>query len=180
MVKAIAGAYVLGSGDAYALARADAHQEQLEPAQGELVVVLELAPVDALAVDPDAVQAAVVEHPDRLPLAVNERVAPRHGRVVEAHVRRKAAAQPGPALLQRDYPDPFAIVVREVVTTCHERLARLLQPFRPLDVLRAPAAGVGRGEHRRTGEALAVAARARRHDVALMKGDRVTAALAVE
>jgi len=44
----------------------------------------------------------------------------------------------------------------------------------------APALGVVHDEHRRTGEALAVAARAGWHDVALMQGDRVAARLAVE
>src|SRR5215213_1928411 len=98
-------------------ARAGAVQDQEvedEPADHQLVAVVELAQVDAVAVDEDAVEAAVVEDPDDLALAVDHRVATRDGRVVEADVGRQAAPDPRPALGHRDHAQ-VAVLVGDVV-----------------------------------------------------------------
>jgi hypothetical protein len=111
---------------------------------------------------------------------MDQRVPPGDGRVVEADVGGEAAPEPRPSLLKRDYADALAVVVGEVVAAGDERLARAEEPVGTLHLLGAPAAGVTGREHRRAGELLAGAARARRHDVALMQGYCVATALAVE
>src|SRR5947208_7807603 len=73
------------------LARRDLRRglEEVQPvtADHDLVAVAQDAPLDALAVDEDAIEAAVVQHADAVGLADYQRMAARHGRVVEAHVR---------------------------------------------------------------------------------------------
>ena len=63
---------------------------------------LQHAPLDALAVDEHAVEAAVVEHPHAVGLAHDQRVAARHRRVVEADVGGEAAPDARPLALEGD------------------------------------------------------------------------------
>ena len=84
---------------------------QVVAADHDLVAVGERAPLDPLAVDEHAVEAAVVEHAQAVRLADDQRVAARHGRVVEADVGGQAAADPRPLALQRERDD-VAVDVR--------------------------------------------------------------------
>ena len=65
-------------------------------ADDDLVAVASAGPLDAAAVDVDAVERAVVEHAHAVGLGDDQRVAARHGGVVEAHVGGQRAADPGP------------------------------------------------------------------------------------
>src|SRR4028118_2017473 len=77
--------------------------EEAIAADRELVAISQLAPFDELAVDVDAVEAAVVEYAQGLVvLPDHQRMATGDARVVEAHVGHGAAAKPVPALLQRE------------------------------------------------------------------------------
>ena len=67
----------------------------------DLVAVAQHPPLDALAVDEHAVEAAVVEDAHAVGLAHDQRVAARHGRVVEAHVGGQAAPDPRPLAVER-------------------------------------------------------------------------------
>ena len=71
-----------------------AHVEEVQAVapDDDLVAVAQRAPLDALAVDEDAVEGAVVEDPDAVGLAHDQRVAARDRRVVEADVGGQAAA----------------------------------------------------------------------------------------
>jgi hypothetical protein len=62
----------------------------------DLVAVGERRPLDPAAVDVDAVQGAVVEHPYAVGLGHDQRMTARHGGVVEAHVGRQRAPDPRP------------------------------------------------------------------------------------
>ena len=79
----------------------DLDEVQPVAADDDLVAVLQRAPLDALAVDEHAVEAAVVEHAHAVGLAHDQRVAARDGRVVEAHVGGEAAADPRPLARER-------------------------------------------------------------------------------
>ena len=74
----------------------------------DLVAIGQGAPLDPLAVDEHAVEAAVVEHPQAVGLAHDQRVAAGHGGVVEADVSRQAAPDPGPLALEREGDDVLA------------------------------------------------------------------------
>src|SRR5581483_425019 len=130
-----AGEIVSGAGGAHpsgGLAErvaGEAYVVEPEAADQDLVAVLELVPVHALAVEEDAVQAAVVEHPGIARLAVDERVPARDGGIVEADVRRQAAAHPRPAVLERDHVDALVVLVGDVVALLDQRLARALEPL---------------------------------------------------
>src|SRR5918996_2322596 len=132
-------------------------------ADRQLVAVQEPSPVDRLAIDEQAVEAAVVEHPQRLfGLPDDQAVAPRDGWVVEAGVGRDAASDPRPATLQAE--DLDALVAKGKVSTRGvDLVARLTQPFgrrrlggdRKLSRRRLVGCAL---EHRGASEALAAAA----------------------
>ena len=69
---------------------------------------VERRPVDALAVDVDAVQRAVVEHAYTVRLVHHQRMTAGHGRVVEADVGRQRAADPRPFARDGGHDAPAA------------------------------------------------------------------------
>src|SRR5205085_6766576 len=100
----------------------------------DLIPVFELVPVDPLAIQEDSVQAAVVEYSDASLVPVKQRMAARDGRVVEAHVRGEASAEPCPSLLERYYANLAVIVEREVVDSRLQVGTCVRQPGRNLDL----------------------------------------------
>jgi hypothetical protein len=159
------------------------HEVQVVAADDDLVAVGQDAPLDALAVDEDPVEAAVVEDPHAVGLAHDERVPAGDGGVVEAHVRGQAATDPRPLALERHDPDLVALAPGQV-------LGRSLQGVADRGHHGVAVVGVAGGrtrahvrrrEERGAHEAVAVAARARgehvlgteRHDVpALLAPER--------
>jgi hypothetical protein len=136
---------------------------QVKAADRQLVAVQEPAPVDALAVHEQPVEAAVVEHPQwLLALPDDQPVAARDSRVVEPDIRGDAAADPGPAALEGK--DLKVVVLEdEIAAGGVERVSRGLEPSR-CRRLRGDRK-LGRGgliagafEDRRASEALAPAA----------------------
>ena len=87
-----------------------------------------VAPLDALAVDVDAVERAVVEHAYAVGLADHERMTARDRRVVEADVGGQRAPDPGPLLVQRRHDVAAGLLVGEVLAGHGEPVASLLQP----------------------------------------------------
>ena len=83
----------------------DLQEPQGVAADEDLVAVGQRRPLDALAVDEDAVQRAVVEHADAVRAAHEQGVAARDGGVVEADVGGQGAADAGPLAGERDDPD---------------------------------------------------------------------------
>ena len=67
----------------------------------DLVAVGQRRPLDAAAVDVDAVERAVVEHAYAVGLGDDQRMTARDGRVVEAHVGGQRAADPRPLARRR-------------------------------------------------------------------------------
>src|SRR5215210_2058627 len=100
------------------------------PADRDLVAVAERSPVDALAVDVDAVERAVVEHTDPVGLRHDEGMTARDGGVVEADVRGERAPDARP--LARDGGDdaPARVLVGEVLAGHGQPGAGLLDPVR--------------------------------------------------
>src|SRR5688572_13746951 len=98
---ALTATAILGTGVAGNPAGGSAFQrEDVEAADRQLVAVAQLLPLDPLAVDEDAVEAAVVEHAQPpAGLRDDQRVAPRDARVVEAQVGGDAAPDARPAAL---------------------------------------------------------------------------------
>src|SRR5690349_2272100 len=85
-------------------------REEAEAADREFVAVFESAPFDQLAVDEDAVEAAVVEDAQRVwKLGDDQGVATGDAGIVEAYVRCGTAADPGPT--ERDRKDPDLAVL---------------------------------------------------------------------
>jgi len=161
---------------------ADAHEIEPERADRDLVPVLQLAPVDALPVEEHAVEAAVVKDAGPAAVAVDQRMTPRHGRVVEAEVRRQAAADAGPAVLKRHDPHAVLVVEGDVITLADECSAGVRQPVR-LQYIRHLVELVRQAdghEHRGAFELAAAALRATRHLVQLMKRHSKAARLAPE
>ncbi len=74
---------------------------QAEASDRDLVAILELVPVDAVTVHEDTVQAAIVQDPALLAVAVQKRVAAGDRWVVEADVGRQAAPDARPTLRER-------------------------------------------------------------------------------
>src|SRR3954452_6425019 len=152
---------------------ADAHEIQTEGADRDLVAVVELVPVDALAVQEDAVQAAIVEDACSGPVAMDERVAARHRRIVEADVGGEAAADTRPAILEGGDVDAVVMLERDVVAVRDKRLACLQEPVR-CDYVRDLVELIGvlvlaRHKHRRALELAATALGAVRYLVQLMQ-----------
>src|SRR5919108_2020962 len=89
----------------------------------DLVAVGQDTPLDALAVDEHAVEAAVVEDAHAVGLAHDQGVPPRDRRVVEADVGGQAAAHPGPLALERRHPDVAGLVPGQVLAGFAEHRA---------------------------------------------------------
>ena len=107
-----------------------AQHVEAEAAHGQLVAVAQRPPFDRLAVDGDAVEAAVVEDPKRLAgLGDDQRVAAGDAGVVDAQVGGGAAADPGPAAFDQEHVDLVVIALhRQAVAGARVRLACLLKP----------------------------------------------------
>ena len=105
---------------------------------------------------------------------------PRHGGIVEADVRREAAPDARPALLEHDHPNPLVLLIGEVAARRDERLARLVEPVGLLEHRTDGLRHRALAEHRRAPELAAPAVRARRHLVELVQRYRVAAAIAAE
>jgi hypothetical protein len=103
---------------------------EAEAADRQLVAILQPSPLDRLAVEEDAVEAAVVQ--DSQPparLGDDQGVAAGDAGVVQAQVSGDAATDPGPASLDRE-DDDLAVVALpgQVVALPREQVTRLLQP----------------------------------------------------
>jgi hypothetical protein len=158
-----------------------ADEVEMEAPDHDLVPVLELVPVDPLTVQEDPVQAAVVEYADASLVPVKQRMAARHGRVVEAHVRSEAAAETRPPLLERYYADVAVFVEGEVVGPRVELGARVREPGRVLDLVGADRLrGRVLPKDGCTPETAGVAVWARGDFVTLVEGDGESAGLAPE
>ena len=134
----------------------------------DLVAVGEHARLDALAVDEDAVEAAVVEHAHAVGLGDEQRVAARDGRVVEAHVAptgcgrsassRRASRPCAPRRRRgRRGSGPASSIASRAASSRRRRCVGRARARR--------AEARGAGEERRAREARAVAARAVRQGV---------------
>src|SRR3954469_18548080 len=139
--------------------------EEVQPVapDDDLVAVGQDPPLDALAVDEHAVEAAVVQDPHSVRPAHDQRVPARHGRVVEADVRRKAAPHPRPLVLQRGDLHAPALGPRQVLTRLPDHLARAGEKRRALlrrRLVAGPALEALTREQRRPGEAGSAAPRA--------------------
>ena len=133
---------------------------QVMAADHDLVAVGERAPLDALAVDEHAVEAAIVEHAQPVGLTHDQRVPTGDGRIVEADVGREAAADPRPLALQGERrPDPVvAGAVGEVLPGLVERSRSSSSQTLILDVGRdVDDARLGGREQRSADELLAPA-----------------------
>ena len=109
---------------------ADVDVVQAVAADDDLVAVGQRAPLDPLAVDEHAVEAAVVEHAHAVGLAHDQRVAARDGRVVEAHVGGEAAADPRPLARSAARPPSVALLEGEVLPGLGDQAARLVEAAR--------------------------------------------------
>jgi hypothetical protein len=157
------------------------HEVEVEAADRDLLAVAQLVHVDPLAADEHAVQAAVVEDAGVAVLDVDQRVAARDGRVVEADLGRQAAADSRHPAAQLDDAQAATVVVGEVVAVVLERAARLGEPARVLDVVRADRLADRQvAEDRRALELGAAAVGAGRNLVALVQCDREAALLTAE
>ena len=107
----------------------------------DLVAVGQRRPLDAAAVDVDAVERAVVEHAYAVGLGHDERVTARHRRVVEAHVGGQRAADARP--LARHGHDDAApgVLVGQVLARHRQVRARLLDPVGPRGARRLRGGG---------------------------------------
>src|SRR5689334_2157826 len=128
----------------------------------DLVAVRERAPLDPLAVDEHAVEAAVVEDAEAVGLAHDQRMTARHRGVVEPDVGREAAADPRPLALERE-PEHVALAagaVRDVLAGLLEPVAQLVEP-RMIVLLRRQVddGRLSCREQRRADELLATAVR---------------------
>src|SRR6185312_6284952 len=172
-------------------ARRNVREAQPVAPDDDLVAVLQEPAVDPLAVHEHAVEAAVVEQPHPVGVLDDQRVASRDRRVVEAHVGREAAADPGPLARQGDRVDLVALLVEEVVAGHLDPGARLRQPGAAVGRDRRDQRGMGRvllyargdplgAEQGRPQELLAAAARAGLQRFGAVEGERVPAVLAAE
>jgi hypothetical protein len=105
---------------------------EAEAADRQLVAVLQPPPLDRLAVEKDPVEAAIVQDPQApAGLGDDQGVAARDAGVVEAQVGGDAAADPGPAALDREDDDLAAVVLPgQIVALPREQVPSLLQPAR--------------------------------------------------
>src|SRR5215210_2424293 len=122
---------LLARQDALRRGRADRRRVQVVDgvaADHDLVAVGQRRPLDALAVDVDAVERAVVEHAYALRLADHERMTARDRGVVEADVGGERAPDARPLLVERDQHVAAGLLVGEVLARLGHAVARLLQP----------------------------------------------------
>src|SRR5262249_62036175 len=87
--------------------RGKADEVEVEPADHDLVAVLELVPIHALAIQEDAVQAAVIQYSCAAVFAMKKGVAAGNSGVVEADVSREAPPDPRRHFLEPDTPNAF-------------------------------------------------------------------------
>jgi hypothetical protein len=149
----------------------------------DLVAVGQHAPLDPLAVDEHAVQAAVVQHADAIRLADDQRVAPRHRRVVEAHVRGQAAPDPRPLALERRDAHAARLLPGQVLAVLGDHRARPGDQLAALlggGLVARPALEASAREERGAGEPRPAAPRAVRQRVGGGQRDHVSALLAPE
>src|ERR1700709_1836734 len=100
-------------------------------ADRQRVTVVQGPELDVLAVEEDAVEAAVVEDPHRLPgFGDDEGVAAGDAGVVEPEVGVGGAGDPGPAVLDRE-GDDLAVVALESEAEAGARLLSLARPLEP-------------------------------------------------
>src|ERR1700709_2852616 len=100
-------------------------------ADRQLDSVVQGPELDVLAVEEDAVEAAVAEAPHRVPgFGDDEGVAGGDAGVVEPEVGVGAAADPGPAVLDRE-GDDLAVVALESEAEAGARLLSLARPLEP-------------------------------------------------
>ena len=133
----------------------DVDEVQMVAADHDLVAVGQRAPLDPLAVDEHAVQASIVEHAQAVRLADDQRVAARHGRVVEADVGGEAAPDPRPLALQRERDEVVARgAVGEVLARLVEPVTDLGQPLAVVDLLGHVDDGVLSGREQRGADEL--------------------------
>ena len=108
--------------------------QRVEPvaADRQLVAVAQRRPLDLLAVDGDAVEAAVVEDAQDLAgLGDDERVATGDAGIVKLQVGVGAAPDPRPAALDREAVDRAVVIaVDEMVAASGTRAAGVEQPGR--------------------------------------------------
>src|SRR5215211_6398127 len=170
-----------GSAPPRAALAAQAQEEKPEAADRDLVAVLELGELDPLAVPEHSVQAAIVEDASgSVVLAVEQRVAARHRWVVEPHVGREAAADPGPAVLQGNDPHALVVLEREIVALPDQGLAGLLEPTGwTLDLVAVLLADFV-AEQRQAAELPAAALRTRRNVIKLVERDGEAAGVTAE
>lgn len=105
-------------------------------ADRQLVAVAQLAPLDQIGVDEDAVEAAVVEDAQRLArFGDDQGVAAGDAGVIEADIGGDAAADPRPAALDLEVEDlAFPVSADQVAAAGRETSPQLVQPAcrRPL------------------------------------------------
>src|SRR3954462_3058925 len=93
----------------------------------DLVAVVQLAPLDAFAVDEHAVEAAVVEDAYAVRRAPDQGRAAGDGGVVEAHVGREAAPDPRPLPLETRHAYDVALAPGEILARPVDQFAGLGQ-----------------------------------------------------
>src|SRR3954453_22736692 len=149
----------------------------------DLVAVGQDPPLDALAVDEHAVEAAIVEDAHAVGLAHDQRVPARDGRIVDPDVGREAAPDPRPLTLQRGDAhaargDPGDVLPRvgDHPARSGDQLLALLRRR----LLAGPALEARAREQRRPGEPRSAATRAVRQRVGRGERDDVAAFLASE
>src|SRR3954467_12510137 len=149
----------------------------------DLVAVGQDPPLDALAVDEHAVEAAIVEDAHAVGLAHDQRVPARDGRIVEPDVGREAAPDPRPLTLQRGDAHAARVDPGDVLPRVGDHPARsgdqLLALLRRR-LLAGPALEARAREQRRPGEPRSAATRAVRQRVGRGERNDVAAFLASE
>src|SRR4051794_24076155 len=95
----------------------------------DFVAVGQRRPVDAIAVDVDAVERAVVEHAYTVRLVHHQRMTAGHGRIVEADVGGQRAADPGPFARDGRHDAAAGVLVGQVLAGNGEPRACLGDPF---------------------------------------------------
>src|ERR1051326_1691523 len=105
--------------------------EEAEAADRQFVAISEATPLDYLAVDEDAVEAAVVEDPQRVGQPGDDQgMAAGDAGVVEGGVGGGAGGGPRPSLRDREDLDLAVLVVGDVATRKGKHRARHRKPVR--------------------------------------------------
>lgn len=111
-------------------ARLGFESEEAEAADRQLIAIGKSAPFDDLAIEEDAVEAAVVEDTQRVGLLGDDQgVAARDAGVLETDIGADAASNPGPALGDREYLDLAVVIAQsDVAAWSFQHLSRRPQP----------------------------------------------------